>query len=292
MSERNRTNMKKFWIAAFTTGLLALGAAAQTSGSGSTSGAASVTPGQTSAGAGTSQSTQAPGTSANANTSANAQAPNTGSLSNGTVLQAELSKSVDAKKAKAGDEVTAKLTQDVKADGKVVVPKGAKLVGHVTEAQSKSKENPESKLGVIFNKAVLKTGQEIAFNGVIVSFSAPVALPATAIGGADMDRNGSSARGGGVGPTPMGGVAPAANSPLGGAVGNTTGAVTNAAGGVVNNAGAAAAGSAHAAGLTGMEGVGMSATATAAVFHSSTHNIKLDSGSQMSLQVAAPEAAH
>ena len=69
-------------------------------------------------------------------------------------LQAELSKSLDAKKAKPGDEVTAKLTQDVKADGKVVMHKGSRLVGHVTEAQAKSKENAESKLGIVFDKAV------------------------------------------------------------------------------------------------------------------------------------------
>ncbi|HEY2498097.1 MAG TPA: hypothetical protein VGK24_13590 [Candidatus Angelobacter sp.] len=284
--------MKKFWIAAFTTGLLAISAVAQTPESSSASGNASVTPGQTSA----SQSAQTSGASANANTSANAQGSNAGSLSGGTVLQAQLSKSVDAKKAKSGDEVTAKLTQDVKADGKVIVQKGAKLVGHVTEAQAKTKENPESKLGVIFNKAVLKNGQEIAFNGVIVSFSAPVETPSTVLGGADMDRNGSTSRGGGIGPTPMGGAAPAGGSPVGGAgrtVENTTAPITNAADGAVNNAGAAATGGAHAAsaGLTGMEGVGMTATATGAIFHSSSRNIKLDSGSQMVLQVAAPAAA-
>ena len=96
-----------------------------------------------------------------------------GALSSGTTLQAELTKSIDAKKAKPGDEVTAKLTQDVKARGKVVLHKGTKLVGHVTEAQAKSKENSESKLGMAFDKAVLKGGEEMAFNGVIQALGGP-----------------------------------------------------------------------------------------------------------------------
>ena len=97
-----------------------------------------------------------------------------GALSSGTTLQAEPTKSLDAKKAKSGDEVTAKLTQDVKADGKVVMHKGSKLVGHVTEAQAKSKENADSKLGIVFDKAVLKGGEEVAFSGVIQARAPPV----------------------------------------------------------------------------------------------------------------------
>jgi hypothetical protein len=90
------------------------------------------------------------------------------SLAAGAVLQAELTKSIDAKKAKSGDEVSARLTLDLKtSDGKIVMHRGSKLVGHVTEAQAKSKENAESKLGMVFEKAVAKDGQEIAFNGLI-----------------------------------------------------------------------------------------------------------------------------
>ena len=126
-----------------------------------------------------------------------------GALSSGTTLQAELTKSIDAKKAKPGDEVTAKLTQDVKADGKVVLHKGSKLVGHVTEAQAKTKENSESKLGVVFDKAVLKGGEEMAFNGAIQALAAPVqgSLSATTDDagslGSGMGSGGGTAMGGG-----------------------------------------------------------------------------------------------
>ena len=47
-------------------------------------------------------------------------------------MGATLNKSVDARHAKVGDQVTAKTTGAVKSDGKVVIPKGSTLVGHVT----------------------------------------------------------------------------------------------------------------------------------------------------------------
>src|SRR5438270_169979 len=67
-------------------------------------------------------------------------------LENGSILYAELTKTVDAKKAKAGDPVSAVLVTDVLAHGKIVVRHDAKLLGHVTEAQIHSKETPESRL--------------------------------------------------------------------------------------------------------------------------------------------------
>ena len=212
--------MKKFWIAAMAATLITVGAVAQTSASGSASGNASVTPGQANVGASANQSAQTPNGSANVGTSAGANAnashehdskkKDSGStngagvsggsatsavagteghgvssgLNGGTAMQAELTKSIDAKKVKSGDEVTARLTQDVKSsDGTVVMHKGSRLVGHVTEAQARSKANAESKLGIVFDKAVLKGGQEMAFNGTIQALAPPVQAAASVAGG-------------------------------------------------------------------------------------------------------------
>src|SRR5437879_4745766 len=105
--------MKSFWIAVVVAGVLTASAAAQQSGA-SASGNASA--------------------SANANGNANGSSA---SLSNGTNVQAELTKALDAKKAKVGDEVTARVTQDVKSNGQVAVKKGSKLVGHVTDVKTR-----------------------------------------------------------------------------------------------------------------------------------------------------------
>ena len=56
----------------------------------------------------------------------------------GTKIDATLATSLDAKRSKPGDEVEARAEEDVKQDGKVVLKKGTRLVGHVTQAQAAS----------------------------------------------------------------------------------------------------------------------------------------------------------
>ncbi|HEX9255525.1 MAG TPA: hypothetical protein VF938_08260 [Candidatus Angelobacter sp.] len=92
-------------------------------------------------------------------------------LENGSILYAELSKTVDAKKAKAGDPVSAVLIADVLSHGKIVARRDSKLAGHVTEAQPHSKDTPESRLGIVFDKVILKSGQEIPFVSVLMALS-------------------------------------------------------------------------------------------------------------------------
>ncbi|HEV2990967.1 MAG TPA: hypothetical protein VG759_21185 [Candidatus Angelobacter sp.] len=94
----------------------------------------------------------------------------------GTTFLAELTKNLDAKKLKVSDEVTAKFSDDVIAGGKLLIRKGSKLFGHVTEVLPHSKENPESKLGIVFDKALLPDGRKIAFHGTIDSYIPPVKL--------------------------------------------------------------------------------------------------------------------
>ena len=78
----------------------------------------------------------------------------------GSVIPVELTKTVDAKKAKTGDEVVAKVTQDMKAgSGDVIVAKDTKMIGHVTEAQAHTKDQKQSELGITFDKAVTKSGE-------------------------------------------------------------------------------------------------------------------------------------
>ncbi len=332
--------MKKNWMiviaAIFSVFLMTLSAGAQTAAGGSASGNASVSPGQASAGASASQSAQTPkgsadadasanaaashqleskkqekdsGNKGNGNAGSNAAAPVTGSgaLSSGTTLQAELAKSLDCKKAKPGDEVTAKLTQDVKQDGNVVVHKGSKLIGHVTEAQAKTKDNAESKLGIVFDKAVLKGGQEVAFNGTVQALAPPVrgSLSAASADAGGLDAGPGAARGsamgGARGGSPLGGVTGAvggATSGLGNTAGSVTGSATSAVGGTVNNtAGTAVNGAVNSTshGVVGMQGLSLNSVSTGSaqgsVISSATHNIKLDAGTQMVLQVAGAAAA-
>jgi hypothetical protein len=78
----------------------------------------------------------------------------------GSVIPVQLAKTIDAKKAKTGDEVIAKVTMDMKSNsGDVLVAKDTKVIGHVTEAQARNKEQKESEVGIDFDHAVTKTGE-------------------------------------------------------------------------------------------------------------------------------------
>jgi hypothetical protein len=81
-------------------------------------------------------------------------APNASPLPAGITLQAELIKPVDARKNKPGDEVLAKVTLDVKVNGSVVIAKGSRLVGHVTEVKAHSKDQPTSDVGIAFDRVL------------------------------------------------------------------------------------------------------------------------------------------
>src|SRR5712692_7971490 len=111
--------------------------------------------------------------SASTSTSASANAgKNSSDISSGTKIDATLANSLDVKKNKPGDRVEARAAQDVKQDGKVVLKKGTRLVGHVTEAQARSKEQAQSQLGIVFDHALTSDGQEIPLNATIQALAA------------------------------------------------------------------------------------------------------------------------
>lgn len=56
-----------------------------------------------------------------------------GSLAEGMTINAQLKSSVDSKKVKPGDAVTAETTETVKSsDGRTILPKGTKLIGDMS----------------------------------------------------------------------------------------------------------------------------------------------------------------
>src|SRR3981189_1085077 len=108
------------------------------------------------------------------------------SLASGTAFNAALSSPIDSKKCKPGDPVNARPTEGATSEGKTVIPKGSKLVGHVTEASARAKGKSESSLGIVFDKAILKNGQEIPLNNVTIQAIASAQSSAPAAG-ADLD---------------------------------------------------------------------------------------------------------
>lgn len=206
-----------------------------------------------------------------------AQAPTANSapakFSPGSVLPVELSKSVDAKKAHTGDPVQGKIPQDLSANGKVVVPKDAKVLGHVAEAKASSHDNKDSMLGIVFDKIALKDGTEIPLMAEIQAVGAPVSMAAPSYD------------------TP-----PPQNNPAG-----PTGGNQNSEMGTAPNTGAPAAQQQQAQlpsgesanppltgstqGVVGMKGVTLTqGTMQDSVLTSQDKNVKLESGTQILLR--------
>ncbi len=295
--------MKRVGMAIVVGTFLSMSAAAQ-SETGAQAGAqsssqASVQTGQT--------QVQASG-NASAATSASAQnGQANGSLATGSAFNAALSSPIDSKKCKPGDAVTAHTTEAAKSEGKTVIPKGSKLVGHVTQASARAKGESESALGIVFDKAILKNGQEVPLNVAIQAIASAQSGASTA--GSDMDAmggTGASAAGSGMagGRGALGGV----GSATGGAVGTVTNTAANVGGvasGAANtaaNAGGSVAGASKGAvgglnaagqlttnsqGVFGLSGLNLGAAASNAtegsVITSAGKNVHLDSGTRMLL---------
>lgn len=124
--------------------------------------------------------------------------------------RASLSKGIDAKKAKQGDAVTAKLDEAVKIPGSVELPKNTVLLGHIDKVQP-SESKSDSSLQLTFDKAQLKNGQQMAIKATIMRIEPPPSLAR------NQDNVVSAA------PMPGQTVPPAGGNTAGGSGGNSSG---------------------------------------------------------------------
>jgi hypothetical protein len=201
----------------------------------------------------------------------------------GSVIPVELTKTVDAKKAKTGDEVVARVTQDMKTNsGDVLVAKDTKIMGHVTAAQPRTKEQKESELGIAFDHAMTKTGemqQPMSIQAIIAPLN-------NTSGGDNGGSQGTPASGGSTASSPMGshntsmGGAPPPPPPSTGAAGTDTTAGSSARPPINGNT----------QGVIGMPELKLleanaQNAALGSVMSSEKGNVKLESGTLMLLRV-------
>ncbi len=250
--------------------------------------------GSSSATAASQTATQAPAGTAQAASSTAAAAHA------GAVVPVELSKSIDSKKAKVGDEVTARVISDVRSGGAVAIPRGSKLLGKVTEANARGKGDATSSLGVAFDRAILKNGTTLNLVSTIQAVIAPPETPSASLpepsSGGPGPEGSSGGMGGGYGST-AGGIGNTAGSAVG-AVGRTVDSATQTAAGDLNaNArlgGNAPVLTAQTTGVVGIKGLELNAStsgSTSSVFTSSAKSVKLDNGTRMLVKVSAASKA-
>jgi hypothetical protein len=216
------------------------------------------------------------------------------SLAGGTAINAALNSSLDSKKAKPGEQITAHTVEAVKStDGRTILPKGTKLIGHVTKASARSNGQGESTLAIQFDKAMLKGGQEVPLNNVVIqAIAAPAreassyggydAQPTTAPGSPSNNPSMSGSRGARPEGTPTTQPYPSTN-PNGTNPNSTSGGEANSSGPLPANA----------RGVYGLEGVRLSANSNGegTVLTSTDKNIHLDGGTRLLLTVQPQSAS-
>ena len=230
-------------------------------------------------------------------------------LEDNTDVRAVLTNSLDSRKCKPGDQVTAKVTDDVKENGQVVVHKGTHLMGHVTQAESKAKGQSESSLGIEFDHARMKNGQEVPLQlGVQALAAAETASTAAldndafpsagTMGAASGGARGGGGLVGGAGSTVAGtaGAATGAAASVGraaGSVDSTASAATRATSSVAGQTGglnAAGQLTSSSSGVFGLQGLSLASNLSNAtqgsVISSTGKSVQLSSGTQMLLHAA------
>ena len=233
--------------------------------------------------------TGAQGSSTTASGSTSAKAPASSSanskkgtssvtIAEGTKIDATLVSWLDARRSRVGDPVQARIEQDVKQGGKVVLKKGTEIGGRVTVAQSRGSQG-QSQVGIAFERALLPNGQSIPFHASIVALSAPPSASPTGAGANDAVASGSAM-----------GAKPASARASGGA---TTGAAMNTSNAVASTTSGAAVSSirlsSDSKGVFGLEGLSLGSAKSGAqgsTIVSTTKNVRLTSGTEMLLRTS------
>jgi hypothetical protein len=83
------------------------------------------------------------------------------------LIPGSLATALDSKKRKSGDEVVVKITGGVHMTTGSDIPRGAKIIGHVTESTARSGGQTGSSLAIAFDKIAMPDGKSLPISGVI-----------------------------------------------------------------------------------------------------------------------------
>jgi hypothetical protein len=129
--------------------------------------------------------------------------------------KASLDTTLDAKKAKQGEPVKAKLEEKVQIPNEQALPRNTVLEGQVDQVQP-SEHKGDSTIVVTFDKAKLKNGQEVPIKATVLRVSEPALMQEQAAGGGAPGGGGGSMAGASPAPTapaPLNVPEPGTNAP-------------------------------------------------------------------------------
>ncbi|MGC2112436.1 MAG: hypothetical protein WA655_23160 [Candidatus Korobacteraceae bacterium] len=213
---------------------------------------------------------QSPGASPASNAAASGQAANP-SADSGIqgVFGTTLVKPLDSKKLKAGDQVICQTAGPIHSRSDWLIPSGAKVYGHVTQASARSKGDSDSSLAIAFDKIEVSKSRVLPMKGVLQSVAPSLGNnelnTGNDIGSSNLGKAAGSGRGGGES-TPV-----ATPTPT---VGVTSNNVRNVAHPMLNS---------QSVGVLGFKNLDLDKNG---VLTSTGKEIKLDSGTQMMIRGA------
>lgn len=199
-----------------------------------------------------------------------------------TAIPAALAKSVDSRKVKAGDEIDARLSVGLTNASGTQIPAGSKIIGHVTDAKSKAKGDPQSSLSFAFDRIVVKNGGDMPLHAVPQAIGMPqmMAEAAVASGNNRPASAGSSSSGMRSNTNPSSGSGTAATGSSASPSDPMSGG--GSAGGSQANNGPLPQ---NATGAGGMKGLTLDSQSNEAVISSDSESVKLEEGTQLVLRV-------
>ncbi|MDQ3819049.1 MAG: hypothetical protein M3362_15425 [Acidobacteriota bacterium] len=205
-----------------------------------------------------------------------------------STVVAVLTKAIETKSAEVGLELTLRTISDVVVDGTVVIPKGSKLVGYISEVVIKGKDEPQTRFEIVINKAVTTNNNEMPVQAIVAAVAAPQKESLSSDPTYGMMRSNEPKQTGSspASASSTGGLSAASKS-------GSTAAVATA------NIKGASDGPfmlrEDSQGVIGYDGLSLSwhlmAPPPVTVFSSKSKNVKLYEGTQMLLRMATPHAA-
>ena len=209
----------------------------------------------------------------------------TGEQNRVSTVLAVLTKSLESKSATAGQELTWRTISDVVTNGATVIPRGSKLVGHVSEVATKGKDEPQSVLAIVIDKAVTTGGSEIPLQAIIAAIVAPQDKSLSSDPTYGMMRSNEPKM---VGANPRD-AASSGELPAGSKAASTAAVATANLRGSMDEPSVL---NENSRGAIGYEGLSISwhlmAPPPITVFASRSKNVKLEAGTQMLLRMAPP----
>jgi hypothetical protein len=221
--------------------------------------------------------TQSPAVSQSANDAANASL---GQIAEGGAIVAELVKSVDARKAKANDKIEGRVTMDLLWHGKVVLPRGTKIIGRITDARARTKDVAESTVQIAFDRVVWSGGREVQLRDTIQALGAAMHTSAPDV--SDFDSAGETGPQSDLGRSAMRRIQATNPDSLRPAYASNGAEEPDSSG--PNKNGRLLGPFSH--GVFGLKGITLRNTAQGCAISSTSENVRLSSGTQLVLHVA------